>query len=386
MDLLQMSARIKPLHCMLLVCFLVSACSEKQAGHTPVSSRFPLKLLWAFDAGRAIQRPPRYGQGIVFVRSDWLSSTTYYALDATNGKLAWQYKNSSNFGFYERSWEIAGDYLIMSNGATDVIAIRLADGKPVWDSGYYNTITSIAANSATVFVSSKNAVTALDLATGVKKWRHTGMPGYSFLVFYNPNNDDLAIPDEKLYLLDASTGDPLSTVDANTIKDCPDVINTLQFYDGRLYCYSRAFDAEKGDLLWNTNLGASTIWHSLIETNTMYLRTYPGSIEAIDLKTGLSRWSYFPIALESSGTNPAAICDVAVVNGVGYTIADDATLRAFDVSNGQELGWWRAPSVVDWRSGPGDSYSNSTPLVGVVSDQDHLFASFGGKTLYAFGP
>jgi hypothetical protein len=80
---------------------------------------------------------------------------------------------------------------------------------------------------------------------------------------------------------------------------------------------------------------------------------------------------------------------VAIFDGVGYVIFADATLRAFDLETGREIGYWQ-PKGADlfyW------SVCTLMPFLGCTSpsgygmatSEDTLFVSFGDGKLYAFG-
>ena len=84
-----------------------------------------------------------------------------------------------------------------------------------------------------------------------------------------------------------------------------------------------------------------------------------------------------------------AISPVGILEGTGYVIYSDATLRAIDLDTGQELGYWQ-PKLWDrwmWPVCIPLPFPFCTPLTGVgtVASEDKLFVSFGNGKLYAFG-
>lgn len=86
--------------------------------------------------------------------------------------------------------------------------------------------------------------------------------------------------------------------------------------------------------------------------------------------------------------------ELGIFNGIGYVIFDDATLRAFNLETGQEIGYWQ-PQGLDLLFWPGctlpipqlpnpfDCVHSSG--VGMTASEDTLFVSFGDGRLYAFG-
>lgn len=108
----------------------------------------------------------------------------------------------------------------------------------------------------------------------------------------------------------------------------------------------------------------------------MYVLSKDRGILAVDLATMTNKWEY--------RHGPAIASNVAIVNNVGYAIGDDATLRAIDISTGQEIGWLQVPD-----NDVAPVYGQTTdgaPIASVASDGTMLFATFGHNKIYAFGP
>ena len=112
----------------------------------------------------------------------------------------------------------------------------------------------------------------------------------------------------------------------------------------------------------------------------MYLRTDIGTVKAVDLDTMSQKWEYIP--QESSGNKkPEIISNVSVLGTTGYAIADDATLRAFSIDTGEEIGWWQSSYVADWRN----TNQFYVTIPGVSTDNSsHLYVTFGEEKLYSF--
>jgi outer membrane protein assembly factor BamB len=358
----------------------------KAKSSPPESRDFPLNLLWTFGADDNIWRPPRLaGDLVIFsVSKPWPLNIFYYALNSGDGNLAWKYEAANDLGIWgERSFENTHSAVILS-GNTMVVAVSLMTGEKAWASSGYSALTDIASNEDTIFVSSRGRLTALNATTGVIQWRNDSLPGYSLLVFYDDSTNTLVVPHNNIYRLDATDGTILSTlgVDKSFRLACNDWLENIRLYDGLIFCGATAIDAMTGQIVsdkYKENVGRG--W-PLIQSDVLYLTTASGTVQAIDLNKFNKLWEYEP---ENDKGRVDILSGIAIIDNVGYAIADDGTLRAFDISNGEEIGWWSSPEgVTDWRGVIG-GYSDGTPLAGVVSDGKKLYVSFGGKTLYAFG-
>lgn len=371
----------------LLLCLLPACVGGKatEDGYpTPKESQaFPMRVHWIFEAEDDLSVPPRPLQGLVVTQYPIRGTLRdrLLALDANSGSLIWQYEPDSSVSFVEHLSGIAGGVLILA-GNELVEAIDLKSGRPAWVSTGYLAVASIATSEDTVYVSSQRWVTALEAATGLIKWRNSSLPGYSFQVLYDKEADRVIVPADKYYLLDAQTGKALTVAEVDPYNDPGDCYRDLQLYKGQLYCGPAVYDATTGQLLsWNDFGANNYLWISPIISDTLYLATDAGTVKAVDIETMAQKWEYKPQPRTGSDS-PEIISKVAILGSTGYAIADDATLRAFDVTSGNEIGWWQATYVADWRTGTWEYVT----IPGVASDGQRLYATFGDKTLYAFGP
>ncbi len=114
---------------------------------------------------------------------------------------------------------------------------------------------------------------------------------------------------------------------------------------------------------------------------------------ALDRDTFEVKWQYQP-QHKLPLLKLLTLSPVAIFNGVGYAIFSDATLRAFELETGQEIGYWQ-PEGLDLMFWPGctlriprlpnpfDCVLSSG--VGMATSENNLFVSFGDGKLYAFG-
>ncbi len=341
---------------LLLLVGLSTACASGSKAPTEnVSTRgsegFPLRLLWSYQAEGDLTLPLLYTQGLVIsnYRIRGTSQFVYIVVQANTGNLMWQYKTDGSVGWDEKLVGVVADQLILA-GNQRVEAVELRSGRQAWVSRGYNAVVSIATSDGAVFVASKNEVTALDAATGETKWRNTTMPGYSFRVFYDEQTDRVLVTPDTFYALDAQTGRILSAMEIKGEWNPADCFNALQLHEGRLYCGTMVYDGETGELVIFSSVRTDdAYWFPPIISGTLYTRTPVGAAAALGIDTLELKWEYRPTAQPNN--KPAeVISKVAVVGAHGYAIADDATLRAFDLDTGKEVGWRQAPYVADWRS------------------------------------
>jgi outer membrane protein assembly factor BamB len=96
-------------------------------------------------------------------------------------------------------------------------------------------------------------------------------------------------------------------------------------------------------------------------------------IWAVSLQTGEPVWTYQ--AKEGVG----AISGVAVMDGTGYAVFSDGTLRAFDLETGHMNVILKSEALYYWAVDDAEVFS----IPSVAATDDHLFVSFGCSTLYA---
>jgi outer membrane protein assembly factor BamB len=351
---------------------VLSACrgSPSSLYLAEAAHNFPLRKLWSFEASTVSVDPPEPADGIILNSTADLIS---YALDAEGGDVLWQREISSGLGVLDTWRAIAEGKWILAGGRS-VIAIDLRSGDLVWTADGFTAPVGVAVGYGMVFVASKGWVTALDLATGEAMWENASMPGYTFAVLYDETRNRVLVPAEEFYVLDPLSGELLAVID--TDLGCS--ARNYRIHGGWIYCIDRIYDASTGRLLFKfPYMTKDYLWYSLTDSEMLYFRTTSGSVGAIDMGTMSLKWEYRPTAREN-GEVPQIVSNVAALNSVGYAIADDATLRAFDLATGQEIGWWQAAFVAEERTLSRD--------FGVATDGERLYATFGGKTLYAFGP
>jgi outer membrane protein assembly factor BamB len=143
-------------------------------------------------------------------------------------------------------------------------------------------------------------------------------------------------------------------------------------------------NASTGQII--ANLGGIGRTPPEIIEETIYISNGIQGVTALDRDTFETKWQYKPrttfLNQPKISTSP-----VVVLNGIGYVIYNDVTLRAFDPKTGQELGYWQ-PSWLDLVNQascfPSRPSCMQLDKAGLATSDDTLFVSFGDGKLYAF--
>lgn len=367
----------------LLACTLTGCVFSESVSQTSdfsQSSAFPLTLQWKYEMQGNLSTSPLYAQGVIIERFDKKGSfdDVFIALDANTGELLWQYRTNGSIGFFEYLEGISQEQLILA-GNSQVVAIDFKTGRETWRFNNITGIHSISASEKAVFVSAQYKVVALDTASGTVKWVNTSFPRYFFPLQYDPESDRVLVLADNFFWVDAQTGETIATLNvaqSDLLSNC----KFLQLYNNHLYCETISFDIGTEELAIY-NFGENDyLWSPLIKSNTMYLRSDMGTIKAVDLNTMTLKWEYLP-QKNGEEINPEIISNISVMGTTGYAIADDATLRAFDIYSGEEVGWWKSPYVADWRTT--DQVYITIPGVS-TNGLSQLYVSFGDNKLYTF--
>ena len=173
-----------------------------------------------------------------------------------------------------------------------------------------------------------NVLRALDAATGQERW-HVAVPGSSGAVV-----DDgvlvIGTGDGFLLGLDAATGDErwrtqVSTHGAVAVAALADGI-AVAGVDAEGFF---AVDAESGTLLWRGDIGGQRIGTAVVAEGVAYIGATGegggGHLYAFDARTGDLLWKH-----------DQPLFSPTVLDGVGYSGAEDGTVTAFNTADGTE--------------------------------------------------
>jgi outer membrane protein assembly factor BamB len=149
-------------------------------------------IRWRLATQGRIRTAPAASDGVVFVGS---ADGTLYAADLATGALRWRFDteghrlDSGAFGFDRRTIQsspaVSGDYVVFGSRDGSVYALDRKTGSQRWRAeSYYhaswvNTSPAIADGLVFVGTSDGRFFHALDLATGVERWR-VSLPGVAW--------------------------------------------------------------------------------------------------------------------------------------------------------------------------------------------------------------
>jgi hypothetical protein len=211
-----------------------------------------------------------------------------------------------------------------------------------------------------------------------------------FGLIYNPETEELLAQETLVpgdfYLIDAQTGTLKGSFSDAVLIVPQDGGNLgrgpMYLIDrGELFLGGTVQNAQTGDIIHKEERYSAT--YPTVTVDTVYLSAYAEGILAFDRTDYSINWVYQP--RPSDPLNPLA--PIVILDGIGYAIFSDATLRAFELDTGDELGYWQ-PEASDLWWWPMCSFPpflcDESARAGLAASDDALFVSFGDGKLYAF--
>ncbi len=341
---------------------------------------FPLRLKWQVDLGRSTYEGPAYQDGLVLFPASGLVRSYWYALEATTGHILWSQEIPRN----NLRRCLTPEYLVLSNPQS-LFTLQTKSGKVIWQDKRGD---AASCSELTVFtVVARGFVQAQDLATGKYRWRGTTPPQYVLGLVYNHEADELiaggamTVQPETGYVIHFF--DPLFLVypPFDRVDKPIFVVNK-----GQLFLGGTVRDAQTGTIIHEEH-NYSTVFPPTVTPDTMFLAS--SSIVAFDRTNYTIKWVYNPRS-NFEWLSPYPLSPIAILDGRGYIILSDATLRAFDLQSGQEVGYWQLGlwELLKWpvcTIPPTFNCVGQSATVGLTASDDTLFVSFGDGKLYAFG-
>jgi outer membrane protein assembly factor BamB len=358
----------------------------------PPSNSFPLTLKWRTDLGRSTYERPASQDGLVLFPADSILSSYWYGLNATTGQLIWSQRVPSDS--FLRC--LSAEYLVVS-GPDSLLALKPGTGEIIWEDEIGQTATCSERKVFTIVP--RKLVLALDLSTGQTRWAGTA-PRESFIgLIYNPEMNELIA--DGAVIVDPNSGRILRSFDEPSFLGyAPSDQGRGDMYlidQGQLFIGGSVRDAATGQV-FHIEKRFSGFAAPTVSEDTIYIADgsedgYVEGVAALDRATYAVKWKYQP-KHKLPGLSLITLSPVAIFDGIGYVIFDDATLRAFDLETGQEIGYWQ-PQGLDLLFWPGCTlpiprlpnpfYCVHSSGVGMAASEDTLFVSFGDGKLYAFG-
>ena len=280
---------------------------------------------------------------------------------------------------------IAADTLVfpvLGGRETRLVALRIRDGKQLWSRALDNPnfpdipvrAHSILADSKRVYITLSSFVAkSFDLMDGKPLWTTKKLREHAgYDIFPLIQNDTLQIysspKDTAVYNVNITNGQ-ITSVEGYP-GDLIMMTSAIKCFDNlfSLSCVNN--NTDKGS--WETpTRGQVTKWPVFVNPETMIFAIGSSfkSIRAVDLTSGRVLWQ----------TPMEATCNMAVVNGVVYSIRTDATLVAHDAPTGHQIG------LLQFSNGPFQRQQGAEYWV--VAGDSMLFVYLGdSQELIAFGP
>jgi len=346
---------------------------------------FPLTLEWQTDLGRLTYEGPAYQNGLVVMPAEGVFKSYWYGINAASGRTIWQ-QPARRFNFRRC---LTSEYLVVS-GPWSLFVFRTPTGEIVWEGeeGW-----SATCDGGLVFTGAPTfSIDALEISTGRAHWLSTVPPKTFHGLVYNSEADEIVASETNvpgdLYAVDSKSGVILRSFKEVDFPPYEEWRGSMYLIDqGQLFLGATVLDARTGEVLHKEDRFSALVPPTLTE-DTMYISTYHDGVVALDREAFNIQWVYQPPRkVQWEPVSP--LSEVALLNGIGYAVFSDVTLRAFDLETGRELGFWQ-PGLTDLWSWP---VCQPLPVIGctraakagLATSDETLFVSFGDGKLYAFG-
>jgi outer membrane protein assembly factor BamB len=289
-------------------------------------------LKWKFKTKSRITSSPAIAAGLVFFPS-W--DGKFYAVDATNGQLKWQFQTAGEhrftathlhgalpvaesmpdpFDFYLSSPAVWNGAVYFGSGDGNVYALNVSTGTLNWKFKTGDVVhASPAISDGTVFIGSWDSYFyALDATTGKEKWRFkTGedadihnQVGIQSSAAVADGIVYFGCRDSNFYALDANTG----KLKWEFNNKGSWVIGSPAIQDGKVYFATSdsgmfyAFDARSGTQIFYLNFKGWPMFSSpAIAGGTLYIGSHLGKLFAVDLANQKVAWTFETEASKQNG-------------------------------------------------------------------------------------
>ncbi len=347
---------------------------------------FSLEMKWQTKLGQSTYERPAYKNGFVFMPASQGKDSYWYGLEASTGKIVWS-QQIEPYNFHRC---LTPEYLVIS-GSSPVIVLQTQSGEVVWQEVGPISAKTVTCNERIVFSTgaSRDSIRAYNLTNGQQIWSGTRPRKNFYGLIYNFETAKIiAGYGESFYIVEPESG-----LLGDSFKKAISAPDDRALHRGPMYIIDRG-ELFIGGTVQDTKTGVvvhqekryNPMFPPTVTTDTMYLSAHFAGIVAFERDGYNIKWVYQPQAADP--LNP--LSPIAILNGVGYIIFSDATLRAFDLETGQELGYWQ-PQTNDLWSWPICTFPYINVMcvgsarAGLATSEDTLFVSFGDGKLYAFG-
>jgi outer membrane protein assembly factor BamB len=220
--------------------------------------------------------------------------STVYVLRASNGSriLRYQVDPSSN-----NPWApfIDDDTMYIARGTNEVQALRVNDGKLLWQyTSQRSDLELLAAADGIVYISATDGVIrALRDKDGSLLWQYQTREVFGGAPLVANGVTYIATFDGTIIALRTSDGSLLwqHKVDAIGFRYSP-LLQDGILYFGRSDGSLEALQSSDGRPLWHYISPSPTIWYPGVVDGIMYVRHTNGTMDALQLSTGKILWHY----------------------------------------------------------------------------------------------
>ncbi len=226
---------------------------------------------------------PAVGNGNVYIGT---ADSRFYALDASNGSIVWDYSISPSGRVLFPSPSVDGDAVYFGNGWKEIISLDANTGAFKWISPTLEDAigSSPAVAYGKIFLIVNNGrVYALDKATGDVVWNYKAGANLASANWSSPAIANGVVyvgsTDGKLYALDALNGDLLwSYQTGGPIISSPVVANGMVFVgskDGKFYAFGPKSPDPFLDLPWDYVNQGVQFSEAALSINSFFDHRYP---------------------------------------------------------------------------------------------------------------
>lgn len=377
--------------------WMLGDCAEWRQPHEIISNTLPLAVKWKYETEDSMPFQPHIADGIVFIKTSSSScslsrssKSKLIALDAASGKNLWE---TDFTGMLDDIAPVVlrGTAAITVDAEQSVRGLDKDTGQFLWEfklDKYDGPILGLASDEQNIFVAAgidDQSVYALDPQSGAVLWTQNKFPSRSIMNILVNNGRLVALLHKNIFLLDLQTGNIISQYDA----DLSTVQSRFAHDENTIFLNPlegiSAVDLKTGETKWlftpdciqdkSKNEGPARSGRYFLFPPTpigdsVYTTGGCRVVFALDKETGSPKWAYDNMGLSS-------ISQVAPMNGLGYVMFSDWSIRAIDLLTGQEKGRLETHTEkpANWAAG----------MQGFATSKDMLYFSMGDRTVYALG-
>jgi outer membrane protein assembly factor BamB len=373
-----------------------SQCDKWGQPHKIISNTLPLTTRWQFETEDPILFQPQIVEGTVFLKTSNLTcfpsnptDTKLIALDAVTGKKLW---DNTFVGWTAIAPVVTKDAVATPINAEQAVrGLDKATGQVLWEFNlpkYGGPIRALSNDEQYIYVAAGldlQSVYALDAQTGTVAWAQSGkFPPRQIMGLFVESGQVIVVLHESIFVLDSQTGNIEKQYGANLAT----TQSRFSYDDDTIYVYPEGITAVD----WKSGLEKWTFSPKCIQDkqlnegperssrNFLFPPTPIGEkiyttggchvIFALNKESGSEKWVY-------DNDGKSSISQIAPLNGLGYVMFNDRSIRAIDLETGQEEGRLTTQTEKPAAWAPG--------LQGVATAKDMLYFSMGDRVLYAFG-